>query len=238
MNRIWGYLLGVGLIEPLDDIRAGNPPTNPELLDFLAEDFIAHDFDVQHLIRTICQSRTYQLSIKTNEWNADDRTNYSHALARRLPAEVLFDSIHAVTGAQSRIPGVPAGTKAVQIPDAGIKLPSGFLATLGRPPRESSCECERASGMQLGPVMALVGGPVVGDAISSNQNAIQKLVNTEKDDRKLIDALFIRILNRPASEKEVETGLSLLKSLQTDHASLVAAMKKHEEKIASICGCC
>src|SRR5205814_6455069 len=97
-NRLWGYLLGVGLIEPLDDIRAGNPPTNPELLDRLTAEFIRSGFDTRAMIRTICKSRTYQLALATNKWNKDDDINYSHALARRLPAEVLFDSIHRATG--------------------------------------------------------------------------------------------------------------------------------------------
>src|SRR5437763_3495405 len=89
VNRLWAYLLGVGLIEPIDDIRAGNPPSNPQLLDRLTEEFVRHDFDVRHMLKLICKSRTYQHSVATNRWNADDNTNYSHALARRLPAEVL-----------------------------------------------------------------------------------------------------------------------------------------------------
>ena len=119
VNRLWGYLLGVGIIEPIDDIRAGNPPTNPELLDYLSQQFIEAGFDIRHVLRMICKSRTYQLSVATNQWNEDDRLNYSHALARRLPAEVLFDAVHEVTGSVPKIPGVPAGTRAVQLPDVG-----------------------------------------------------------------------------------------------------------------------
>src|SRR5262249_36102897 len=89
VNRLWSYLMGVGLIEPVDDIRAGNPPTNPKLLDKLTEEFIASGFDTRHIIKTICKSRVYQHSLVTNAWNRDDDINYSHALARRLPAEVL-----------------------------------------------------------------------------------------------------------------------------------------------------
>jgi len=92
-NRIWGYLTGTGVIEPLDDIRAGNPPSNPELLQHLTNEFVQSGFNVRHLMRIICQSRTYQLSLDTNKWNEDDTINYSHAKARRLPAEVLFDSV-------------------------------------------------------------------------------------------------------------------------------------------------
>ena len=105
VNRLWGYLLGVGIIEPLDDIRAGNPPTNPELLDYLTDEFVKSGFDVRHVMRLICKSRTYQLSVETNKWNADDKVNYSHALARRLPAEVLLDAVYRVTGSVSKIPG-------------------------------------------------------------------------------------------------------------------------------------
>src|SRR5207248_7544586 len=90
VNRLWSYLLGVGIIEPVDDIRAGNPPTNPALLDKLTDEFVKSNFNVQQLIKTICKSRTYQHSIATSKWNKDDDVNYSHAIARRLPAEVLF----------------------------------------------------------------------------------------------------------------------------------------------------
>ena len=158
VNRIWGYLTGTGIIEPIDDIRAGNP-TNPELLDWLTNEFVQSGFDVRKLVTTICKSRVYQLSIGSNKWNEDDTINYSHAKARRLPAEVLFDSIYRSLGAQSRFPGVTAGTRAAQLPDSGVKLADGFLGNLGRPARESACECERNGDLQLGPVMALISGP-------------------------------------------------------------------------------
>jgi hypothetical protein len=116
-NRIWGYLTGTGVIEPLDDIRAGNPPSNPELLQYLTNEFIQSGFNVRHLMKIIANSRTYQLSLATNKWNEDDKINYSHAKARRLPAEVLFDSVFAVTGSMPNIPGVPKGTRAAALAD-------------------------------------------------------------------------------------------------------------------------
>ena len=134
VNRLWGYLFGIGIIEPIDDIRAGNPATNPELLDFLEEEFLKSEFNVRHVLKLICKSRTYQLSVKTNKWNVDDQINFSHASARRLPAETLLDAIYVVTGSKSKFPGVPAGTRAASLPDSGIKLPDGFLGTFGRPP--------------------------------------------------------------------------------------------------------
>lgn len=227
-NRIWGYLTGTGIIEPLDDIRAGNPPSNPELLDWLTNYLVKNDFNTRELMRVIVKSRTYQLSIETNQWNEDDDINFSHAKARRLPAEVLYDTIHAVTGASSNFPGVPKGTRAASLPDAGVKLPDSFLANFGRPVRESSCECERNSDMQLGPVMALLSGPTVGNAIADPNNAIAKIVRETKDNRPLIENVFYRILNRPPSEEEIKATLQVFETgIDQDHTTLEAALADH-----------
>ena len=234
VNRIWGYLLGVGLIDPLDDIRAGNPPSNPELLDWLTQHFVDGGFSVQDLIRTICKSRTYQLSIATNRWNEDDTINFSHAMARRLPAEVLFDAIHRTTGTVSKIPGVPPGTRAAQLPDSGVKLDSGFLQSFGRPARESACECERSFGMELGPVMALVSGPTVNNAINDAENSLAKLAGSEKSDSELVSELFLRILNRPATAEEVAAGVELIQSIPEAHASLLNELASHREYLKPI----
>jgi hypothetical protein len=234
VNRLWGYLLGAGLIEPLDDIRAGNPPTNPELLDHLAAEFIRSGFDVRHMMSLICRSRTYQLSIETNRWNEDDRLNYAHALARRLPAEVLYDAIHRATGAVSRIPGVPPGTRAAALPDSGFNLPDGFLNNLGRPARESACECERSSGLQLGPVMALVSGPTVEQAVSDPDSELAQLAATEKDDDRLIDEIFLRVLGRSATPQEIRRGRAALESLPKEHQQLAARLADRERQFAPI----
>ncbi|HIA18316.1 MAG TPA: DUF1553 domain-containing protein, partial [Planctomycetaceae bacterium] len=234
VNRIWGYYMGVGLIEPLDDIRAGNPPSNPELLDRLAAEFVKQKFDVRQLVKLICKSRTYQLSISTNEWNEDDVINFSHATARRLPAEVLYDAIHFVTGSTSKLPGVPAGTRAAQLPDSGVRLPDGFLANLGRPARESSCECERTNQMQLGPVLALVSGPTVGSAIADGKNEIVKLVATQQDNKQLVNILFLRILNRPATEAETTVALTLLSELPGYHQRLVTELQEHDKSLQPV----
>jgi mono/diheme cytochrome c family protein len=232
VNRLWGYLLGVGLIEPLDDIRAGNPPSNPELLDYLTAQFVDSGFNMRHVLRLICQSRTYQLAIQTNPWNADDATNYSRALARRLPAEVLYDSIYRVTGAASRIPGVPAGTRAAALPDSGLGLADGFLANLGRPVRESACECERSSELQLGPVMALISGPTVDTAITDPNSELTKLTASEMVDARLVDELFLRILNRPATEQEIAAGLNSLQQLPMEHQALAKRLEDYEGELA------
>jgi mono/diheme cytochrome c family protein len=228
VNRIWGYLLGVGLIEPIDDIRAGNPATNPELLDYLTDQFIESGFDARHIMRMICKTRVYQLSVATNEWNEDDRLNYSHALPRRLPAEVLYDTIHFVTGAMSHIPGVPAGTRAAELPDVGVATTDGFLANLGRPVRESACECERSSDLQLGPIMALVSGPTVGAAISDDKNDLGSMVARLEDDHALVEELFLKILNRPATEAELAAFVGALNSIDDDHQRLEQTLAERE----------
>jgi hypothetical protein len=228
VNRLWSYLLGVGLIEPVDDIRAGNPPTNAKLLDRLTEDFIKNGFDTRYIIKTICKSRVYQHALATNRWNVDDDINYSHALARRLPAEVLYDAIHRVTGSQSRLPGLPPGARAAELLDSSVPIPGGFLELFGKPPRESACECERSGGMMLGPVLNLVNGPVLGEALKDPSNRLAQLVATEKDDGRLIEEIYLAILARRPTKDEVAKCLKTFKESEKDHAEMVAEYSKLE----------
>lgn len=232
VNRLWGYLLGTGIIDPIDDIRAGNPPTNPALLDALEKDFIDSGFDVQHMIGTICKSRTYQHSIKTNQWNVDDVVNYSHAIPRRLPAEVLYDTLHAATGTRLRISGVPVGFRAAELPDAGLKVP--FLDDFGKPVRESVCECERSGDVLMKAVMKLVNGPTVDQAISNPGNAISRLVDEVKDDRELVMKLYRRILCRDATDQEIQDAIQYaLSTPGAGHAGNVKRLAEHEKQLAT-----
>jgi hypothetical protein len=238
VNRLWSYLLGVGIIEPVDDIRAGNPPSNPRLLDQLTQDFIDSGFDAQHMFLTICKSRAYQASVATNKWNQDDDINYSHAVARRLPAEVLYDCIERATGATSHLPGLPAGARAVQLLDSNVEVPSGFLGLFGKPPRESACECERSGSMMLGPVLNLVNGPIVGEALKDSSNFLYRVTSSEESDPRIVEKIFMNVLCRPPSDKEMQTGLKMLKTSQVDHerfvaeyAKLVAAAKDYEQQL-------
>jgi hypothetical protein len=233
-NRLWGYLTGVGIIEPLDDIRAGNPPRNPALLEYLTKEFIDHNFDARHLVQLICKSRTYQLSIRTTKWNQDDLVNYSHATARRLPAETLFDAVFRVTGSTPNIPGAKPGERATQLADSSMDVGSGLLATLGRPARQSACECERTSDIRLGSVMALLSGPTVSLAINEPTNALAKMVEGEKDDQKLVNEVFLRILNRPATEAETKSTLELLGSVDKDNANITNELAALEAKMAPV----
>jgi hypothetical protein len=240
VNRIWSYLTGVGIIEPVDDIRAGNPPTNPELLDRLTADFVSSGFDTRKLMATICKSRTYQLSVKTTAFNKDDEINFSRALPRRLPAEVLFDAIHRATGAQSKLPGLPPGSRAAQLIDSNIDLPGGFLELLGKPVRESACECERSNTMMLGPVLAMVNGPIVGDAIRDPASHLVKFTEATKDDSKVVEEIYLSVLNRQPTVKELEVGVKALCDAGPDHAALTdeykrrkAAFDAYEKTVAS-----
>ncbi len=224
VNRIWSYLLGVGLIEPVDDIRAGNPPSNPQLLARLTDDFVARGFDVREMIRLICKSRVYQHSMAANRWNVDDETNYSHALARRLPAEVLYDAIHQVTGSPIRLPGVGPDARAIALVDPSVEAADGFLTLFGRPPRESACECERSSGISLGQTLNLINGPTVAEAINDPNNVIARLVAAQKDGRKVVEELFLSLLCRLPTEAETAASLKVFGAYDEDFTKLSTAV--------------
>jgi WD40 repeat protein/mono/diheme cytochrome c family protein len=238
VNRLWGHLFGTGIIDPIDDIRAGNPPTNPALLDHLTRGFVAGGFDVRKTLAEICTSRTYGLAITSTKWNEDDRINYSRALPRRLPAETLYDALHTVVGVPTKFPGYPAGTRAAALPDVASTLGGGFLQTFGKPVRESACECERSSGVALGPVMALVSGPAVGDVLADRSSELAKLVEAQPDDSLLVNEIFLRILNRPSRPEEAAALADVMRQVSADHESLVkdlagaeAAWKLERERL-------
>lgn len=154
VNRYWKHFFGRGLVDPEDDLRVTNPATNPELLDALAQHFVKNGFDLKDLVRTICTSRVYQLASEPNVHNQSDRQNFSRFQPRRLHAEVLFDAIDQVTVAKSAFPGVPAGTRAVQLPDNAFE--SYFLTLFGRPDASSACECERSADVNLSQMLHLM----------------------------------------------------------------------------------
>jgi WD40 repeat protein/mono/diheme cytochrome c family protein len=232
VNRLWGYLTGVGIIDPLDDIRAGNPPRNPALLEHLTREFVDSGFNARHLVQLICKSRTYQLSIRPNKWNEDDKVNYSHALARRLPAETILDAVYRVTGSAQQISGAKAGQRASQLSDVTMDVGGGLLATLGRPARQTACECERTSDLGLGSVMAILSGATISEAINAPSNSLAKLVETEKDDQKLINAVFMRVINRPATEAETTNVIPLLSEVVTDNSTISNQLGKLEVEMA------
>jgi hypothetical protein len=201
-NRTWSYFFGKGIIDPVDDIRGGNPPSNPALLDALTEEFVRSKFDLRHLMRVICQSRTYQLSIIPNRWNEDDTINFSHAAPRRLSAEQMLDAVAMATGVRPQFNGMPKGMRPVELPD-GIVAGNDFLALFGRPKRQSACECERTSGLTLSHALNLINGTTLSEAINSPTSRIAKMAKEESDDRKLVEEIYLSCLNRLPTDKEV-----------------------------------
>lgn len=221
VNRLWSYFLGKGFIDPIDDIRAGNPPSNPELLDRLTQEFLDSEFDTRHIMRLILNSRTYQHSIRTNKWNEDDEVNFSHAAARRLTAEMLYDAIHLATGSRTHLPGMRTGSRAAELLDSSVKLNDGFLDLFGKPPRESACECERSGGMSLGQSLSLINGPTVANAIRDPDNLIANLIEVESDDKKVIEELFLAFLGRfPTADEKVSLVETLEPAVRANLESL------------------
>jgi hypothetical protein len=217
-NRVWSYFFGRGIIDPVDDIRGSNPPSNPALLDALTDDFTKNEFDIRKLMRTICLSHTYQLSINKNKWNEDDTVNFSHAVPRRLSAEQMLDAVAVATGTRPKFQNLPAGMRSVELPD-GMVAGNDFLALFGRPKRQSACECERTSNVTLSHALSLINGKTISESLSSPANRIVKVVEAEQDDKKVAEEIYMSVLSRPPTENETaavdfSTGGSRLEAAQ------------------------
>jgi hypothetical protein len=224
-NRIWFNLMGRGLVDPVDDFRATNPATHPELLDALAKDFVAHGYDTRYLIRLIMSSRTYALSSEPNDTNADDEIDYSHVIPRRLTAEQLLDAEHDVMDVPTEFSGYEKGTRATQIsgvravsPRVGGKptLADQFLITFGKPARLLVCECERSSDTTLGQAFQLISGPESATLLSTEDNRIGKLIDAGDSDGQVIEELYWFALSRPPSDREMVALVHHVKSAE-DH---------------------
>lgn len=210
-NRLWSYFTGKGIIDPVDDIRASNPPSNEALLTALTKDLTDHNFDLQHLIRTIVNSRTYQASIDTNEWNADDKINFSHAVPRRLSAEQLADALALATGSRQKFAEVPEDMKAQDLPDPHVGK-DGFLDLFGRPQRESACECERRTELSLPQALNLVNGGDIANAVNDPKGRIAKAITAGVSDRDLVEEMYLAALSRLPNGKEFDQAATFLRS--------------------------
>ncbi len=205
-NRIWFHLNGRGIVEPVDDFRDSNPPANDALLDELAKDLVAQKFDVKHLIRTIMNSRTYQLGTQTNEFNQSDHKYFSHATPRLLTAEQLLDAVCAATGVKEKFPGLPLGVRAAQLPDGESN--HMFLKTFGQPGRELACECERESDTNLAQAIHLLNGPTINDKLRDKNSRIGRLMALKASDKTILTSLYMAALSRSPAEDEVKKHLS------------------------------
>jgi hypothetical protein len=207
VNRYWKHFFGRGLVDPEDDMRVTNPATNPVLLNALAKDFIEHKFDMKHLIRTICNSQTYQLAAEPNNWNRNDKQNFSRYYPKRLNAEVLLDAINQVTGTTTVFSGAPAGTRAVQLPDSGFT--SYFLTVFGRPEASSACECERSSEANLAQSLHLLNSSEIqGKLTAGKGNAARLAGDKERDHAERIRELYLLAFARPPLDDETAIAVA------------------------------
>jgi hypothetical protein len=208
-NVVWAHFFGAGIVEPVDDVRVSNPPSNPELLDELARRFTEYKYDFKKLVRDICASRTYQLSTRGNPTNELDDRNFAKAAIRRIRAEVLLDVISQVTDTPNKFRGLPLGARAVQIADG--RTSDYFLSTFGRATRETVCSCEVKMEPNLSQALHLLNGGTSNQRISQG-GAVKRLLAEGKSPEQVVDDLYIRCLSRPATAREKEKLLPMLQS--------------------------
>ncbi|MBI3468733.1 MAG: DUF1553 domain-containing protein, partial [Planctomycetes bacterium] len=201
VNRYVAYLLGRGLVEPIDDMRATNPPSNAALMDALAADFIRSGYDVKHLMRTIMRSRLYQLSSEPNESNAADERFYGHYHVKRIAAEPLLDAVDAATGVQTKFRNLPQGTRAIELPDSNY--PDYFLTTFGKPRRASVCECERVPDENLAQALHTLNGDTLMTKIANPQGRVAQLLKSELPFEDRVKELFLAAWCREPREEEL-----------------------------------
>jgi len=206
VNRLWGHLMGRGIVEPVDDFRESNPPSSVALLDALAQDFADHGFDFKHAIRTITGSRTYQLSSRKHDLNKDDVVYFSHAHTRLLSAEQLLDALCRVTGVDEKYAGLPSGMRATQLPSPDVD--SSFLRTFGQPARETACQCERSVDSNLSQALQMINGPLVQSKVGDPKNRVRQAAAAGKTNEEIIRELYLAALCRPPSELEMAAATS------------------------------
>ena len=201
VNRVWARFMGRGLVEPVDDLRTTNPASHEELFQAVTQDFVSHGFDLRHLMRTILNSATYQLSSDSREANAHDERYYSHHLLRRLPAEVILDAVSQVTGVPEEFEGYPAGFRALQLPD--VEVASYFLTAFGRPPRINTCECERQDESNVAQALHLINGSTLDHKLSKEGNVVDRLLDEKLSAQELIEKVYKLTLSRDPRPEEL-----------------------------------
>ncbi|MGE3806336.1 MAG: DUF1549 domain-containing protein [Gemmataceae bacterium] len=206
VNRYWKHFLGVGLVDPEDDLRSTNPASNPELLEALARHFVDNKYDLKKLIRTICTSQVYRLSAVPNEYNAEDRQNFSRFLPKRLNAEVLLDAIDDVTQSKTTFKGMPAGTRAVQLPDSQFE--SYFLSVFGRPDAASACECERKAESSLPQALHLFNSAEIQAKVAGPR--CKQLASDKRPPEERLREVYLIALSREPSKLELTALLGYL----------------------------
>lgn len=216
VNRLWKHFMGAGLVEPVDDLRASNPPSNPAVLEFLAGEFRASGHDLRHVMRLIMGSRVYQLSSATVRGNESDRRFHSHYLARRLPAEVLADAVAAVTGVPERFEGQPVGVRAIQLPEP--QTGSYFLSLFGRSERVTACACERKGEVTLPQLLHLQNAGETMRRLADRDGWIHRLARGKGPLEEGIAELYRMALGRRPTPAELGAILPTLDGVPREEA--------------------
>ncbi|MBL8829725.1 MAG: DUF1549 domain-containing protein [Planctomycetaceae bacterium] len=212
-NRYWKHFFGRGIVDPEDDMRVTNPASNPELLNGLSQHFIKSGFDLKELIRTICSSNVYQFSSEPNEYNLNDKQNFSRYYPKRLAAEVLLDSLDLATNSNTSFAGMPAGTKAVQLPDTSFG--SYFLTVFGRPESASACECERSAEANLAQSLHLLNSTEVQSKLSAgNGRAATFAKDKDKSPEENIRTVYLQVFSRQPTADELKVALAHVGKLE------------------------
>lgn len=220
VNRFWGYMMGRGLVEPLDDMRATNPASNPELLDALSADFVKNKYNLKQLLRTIMNSRAYQLSAIKIPGNEADVQNvhYTRYTVRRLTAEQAADALDFATGTREKYPGLPLGTRAIQLPDSGVK--SYFLDVFGRPARQITCECERTTQPNISQALHLLNGDALNKKIADPTGRIETALKAKKKNEAIIEELYLVTVSRLPNQDEIDRAQRFLREAPTPREGL------------------
>lgn len=220
VNRYWKHFFSRGLVEPEDDIRPTNPATHPELLEELALSFVDSGFDLKELVRTICNSRTYQLSSEPNEANLADEQNFARYYPKRMSAEILLDSINDVTWSQDSFSRQPAGVRAVALPNEKGTTESEFLTMFGRPAMDTACECERKGEANLGQALHLLNSDKIQAKLTAgNGRAAALAKEKERGDEERIAELYLHGLSRQPAPEEMAIALAHLKKKRDQSAA-------------------
>jgi hypothetical protein len=200
VNRVWAVFFGRGLVEPVDDFRISNPCVNPPLLSALAQDFVRHGFDFKHLIRTILESRLYQLSTTPNEWNLADTRNFSRAYRRRLPAEVLLDAVDDSTGVPDTFAATTLGSRATQV--WSYKIESRFMDAFGRPNPSTDCPCERDTHLSVVQSLHLMNSKALQAKLGQPAGRAHRLAESDRSPDEIVTELYLATLSRPPTAGE------------------------------------
>ena len=199
-NRVWFHLLGRGIVDPVDDFRESNPPSNPALLDAVTAQFEANDMRLKPLVGWIMKSRTYQLSATPGPTNAGDLANFSHSVVRLLSAEVLLDAISQVVAVPERFPHAPGALRAAQLPGASGGV--AFLKTFGKPDRLLTCECERSESTTLSQAFQMINGETVRRKLEMRSNRIGEALDAGRSDVEILDEIYLAALAREPTQNE------------------------------------